>query len=74
MTKALTFLDEKRIYVSWGILCLVIAATAMLTKIMIQQDQMILNQAKYEERQDKLDGRVSKIEATIYFNKVEENP
>jgi len=61
MTKALTFLDEKKIYVSWGILCVVVAATAMLTKIMISQDQFI-------EQIRKMDGRISKIESDLYFN------
>lgn len=64
--KTLTFLDTNKIYVSWSILVLVVAATAMITRMMIQQD-VFLGQL------GAIDKRVSRIETDLYFNKVELN-
>lgn len=68
MTKAVTFLDQNRLYVSWGILCVVVVATAMITKIMITQDQMLLNQDRWGNRIEKLEDTVSQIKSDLYFN------
>ena len=39
--KTLTLLNEKHIYVSWGILILVITLTLIAAKIMFQLDQLM---------------------------------